>query len=54
MKWMLESSWSGGGSGSYVTSLSMSGILWCEEVLATIRQVFVDRNPYFEPKMVYK
>ena len=29
-------------------------LLWCEEVLATICLVFVDENPYFEPKMVYK
>jgi len=29
-------------------------MLWCEEVLAIIRLVFVDENPYFEPKLVYK
>jgi len=29
-------------------------LLWCEEVLATIRLVFVDENQYFESKIVYK
>ena len=33
-------------------------LLWCEEVLATIRLAFVDsfvdETPYFEPKMLYK
>ena len=39
----------------YVTSLSMSKpLLWCEEVLATICLVFVDRILYFEHKVMHK
>ena len=40
---------------SYVTSLSMGDyLLWCKEVLAIIRLVYVDGNQFFEPKMVNK
>jgi len=29
-------------------------LLWCDEVLATLLLVLVNRNPFFEPKMAYK